>query len=127
MKFLFDLPYLKSDQYLVIKSYFDLMYNDDLFLNAAESIMKKQSFIRDGVYCFFPNMNSYDESEHFEGVEFAVGYPPAEADTINVSEEICFQYCRMACERYLKIHPENAGKLNDLLAKLSGLYRLPSN
>lgn len=118
MKFLFDLPYIKSDQHLVIKSYFDLMYNDDLFLTAAESIIQKHSFMRDGVYCFFPDMNSYDESEHFEGVEFAVGYPYSEADTINVSEEICYHYCRLACERYLKIHPEDAEKVNDLLAKL---------
>ncbi|QJW53511.1 hypothetical protein HL670_00367 [Serratia plymuthica] len=118
MKFLFDLPYIKSDHYLVIKSYFDLMYNDDLFLNAVESIIKKHSFMRDGVYCFFPDMNSYDESEHFEGVEFAVGYPPSEADTINVSEEICYHYVRLACERYLKIYPEDAEKVNSLLAKL---------
>ncbi|MEB6632518.1 ribonuclease toxin immunity protein CdiI [Kluyvera cryocrescens] len=119
MKVLFDLPYIKTDRYLVIKSYFDLMYNDDLFLNAVESIVKKHSFMRDGVYCFFPDMNSYDESEHFEGVEFAVGYPPSEAETINVSEEICYHYVRQACERYLKIHPENAEMVNSLLDKIT--------
>lgn len=74
--------------------------------------------MRDGVYCFFPDMNSYDGSEQFEGVEFAVGCPPSEADTINVSEEICYHYVRLACERYLKIHPEDAKKVNSLLAKL---------
>lgn len=74
--------------------------------------------MRDGVYSFFPDMNSYDESENFEGVEFAVGYPHSDADTINVSEEICYHYCRLACERYLKIQPEDAEKVNDLLAKI---------
>lgn len=118
MKFLFDFPYEKSDPYLAIKSYFDLMYNDDIFLNAVESILKNNSFMRDGVYCFFPDLDSYDESEHFEGVEFAVGYPPSEAESIIVSEDICYQYVRIACERYLKLHPEDIEKVNILLGKI---------
>ena len=60
MKFLFDLPYIKSDPYVVIKTYFDLMYNDGVFLMSIESIIKKHSFMRDGVYCFFPDLESYD-------------------------------------------------------------------
>lgn len=102
------------------KSYFYLMYNDDVFLNSSERIIKKHSFMRDGVYCFFPDMNRYDESEHFEGVQFAIGYPPTEADTVNISEDICYHYCRLACERHLKIHPEDAEKVSNILTKLPG-------
>jgi len=118
MKFLFVLPYIKSDPDVVIKTYFDLMYNDGVFLMSIESIIKKHSFMRDGVYCFFPDMESYDESEHFEGVEFAVGYPPSEADTTIVSEEICYHYVRLASEKYLRLHPEDTEKVNSLLARL---------
>ncbi|HFO6612835.1 TPA: ribonuclease toxin immunity protein CdiI, partial [Escherichia coli] len=78
----------------------------------------KESYILDGIYCNFPDMNSYDESEHFEGVEFAVGYPPDEDDIVIVSEETCFEYVRLACEKYLQLHPEDTEKVNKLLSKI---------
>ncbi|WP_219999779.1 ribonuclease toxin immunity protein CdiI [Gilliamella apicola] len=50
------------------------LYNDGYFLIIVESIINSESFMLDGVYCNFPDMNCYDESELFEGVEFAIGY-----------------------------------------------------
>ncbi|MEK9498499.1 ribonuclease toxin immunity protein CdiI [Photorhabdus sp. P32] len=116
MKFLFELPYDHSNFDWIIKSYFDLMYNDERFLDAVENIVQKESFMLDGVYCFFPDMNS--EDEYFEGVQFVVGYPPTDEDTITVSEEICYHYVRLACEKYLEFHPEDTTKVNELLAKM---------
>lgn len=104
---------------LVIISYFDRMYEDGKFLDTLELLSKKWTLNVDGAYCNFPDMESFDESEHFEGVEFAVGYPASEADTVIVSEETCYQYVRLACERYLLLHPEDTEKVNGLLAKLS--------
>ncbi|EQB97822.1 hypothetical protein B738_28677 [Photorhabdus temperata subsp. temperata M1021] len=63
-------------------------------------------------------MNSYDEDEHFEGVQFTVGYPPTDEDTIIVSEETCYHCVRLACKKYLELHPEDADKVNELLAKI---------
>ncbi|GKX64737.1 hypothetical protein SOASR032_33060 [Pragia fontium] len=118
-KHLFERPLSILDPYSIIKNYFDLMYNDGRFLNAIENIIQKESFVSDGVYCIFPDMNSYDENEHFDGVEFAIGYPPTEEDTIIVSEETCYHYVKQACEKYLKLHPEDTDKINELLAKIS--------
>lgn len=115
---LFDRPMDPTDSYGVIKNYFDLMYNDDLFLDAVENIIQKKSFMSDGVYCYFPDMDSYEEDEHFEGVQFAIGYPPPEAELITVSEEVCYSFVRLACEKYLKLHPEDTDKFNELLAKI---------
>lgn len=118
-KYIFELPYERSEPGWTIRSYFDLIYNENRFLDAVESIVNKGSYILDGIYCNFPDMNSYDESEHFEGVEFAVGYPPDEDDIVIVSEETCFEYVRLACEKYLQLHPENTEKVKKLLSKIS--------
>ena len=103
---------------LIIVSYFDRMYEDGKFLEAVELLSKKWTLNVDGAYCNFPDMNSYDESEHFEGVEFAIGYPPTEEDTIIVGEETCYHYVKLACEKYLKLHPEDTDKVHELLAKM---------
>ncbi|WP_391592670.1 ribonuclease toxin immunity protein CdiI [Yersinia aleksiciae] len=46
------------------------------------------------------------------------GYPPEEDDTVIVSEETCFEYVRLACEKYLQLHPEDTNKVNTLLSQL---------
>ncbi|MCC8380935.1 ribonuclease toxin immunity protein CdiI [Xenorhabdus sp. PB30.3] len=103
---------------LIIVSYFERMYEDGKFLDAIELLSKKWTLSVDGAYCNFPDMDSYDETEHFEGVEFAIGYPPTEEDTVIVTEETCYHYVRLACEKYLKLHPEDIDKVNTLLSKI---------
>ncbi|HFO3598946.1 TPA: ribonuclease toxin immunity protein CdiI, partial [Escherichia coli] len=46
------------------------------------------------------------------------GYPPDEDDIVIVSEETCFEYVRLACEKYLQLHPEDTEKVNKLLSKI---------
>lgn len=118
MKYLFDLPYDHSNSDWIIKSYFDLMYNDGLFLDAIENIIQRESFMVDGVYCFFPDMSSFEKDEHFKGIQFAIGYPPSEENINTISEKTCYDYVRLACEKYLKLHPEETYKVNELLAKI---------
>lgn len=117
-KKLFEMSDVYTGLNEIILGYFNIMSSDRSFLEFIEHIVKKVGFNTDGAYCNFPDMNSYDESEHFEGVEFAVGYPPSEAETVVVSEETCYFYVRLACERYLKLHPEDTEKVNSLLAKI---------
>ncbi|MCL6373513.1 ribonuclease toxin immunity protein CdiI [Pectobacterium versatile] len=116
-KELFRQQDIDSGLNLIIVSYFNRMYEEDRFLEAIKLLSRKWTLNVDGAYCNFPDMNSYDESEHFEGVEFAIGYPPTEDETVIVSEEICYQYVRLACEKYVKIHPEDAEKIKNLLDK----------
>lgn len=102
----------------IITTYFDLMYEDGYFLKAIGYLVERTSFHVDGAYCNFPDMNSCYEEEHFDGVEFAYGYPPEEDDTITVSEEVCFNYVRLACKKYLQLHPEDTDKVKTLLTQL---------
>lgn len=101
-----------------IVGYFNIMSSGRNLLGVIEHIFEQNGFNTDGAYCNFPDMNSYDVSEHFEGVEFAVGYPPSEADTVIVSEKTCYHYLQLTCERYLKLHPEDSEKVNSLIVKL---------
>jgi len=74
-KKLFEMSDVYTGLNEIILGYFNIMSSDRSFLEFIEHIVKKVGFNTDGAYCNFPDMNSYDESEHFEGVEFAVGYP----------------------------------------------------
>ncbi|MEX9840352.1 ribonuclease toxin immunity protein CdiI [Providencia rettgeri] len=35
-----------------------------------------------------------------------------------VSEETCFHYVRLACEKYLKVHSEDLASVSTLLSKM---------
>jgi hypothetical protein len=117
-KELFNQQDVNNGLNLIVASYFDRVYEDNKFIEMLGLLAKKWTMNVDGAYCNFPDMNSYDDSEHFEGVEFAIGYPPTEDDTVIVTEEICYQYVRLACEKYLQLHPEDTGKVNELLTKI---------
>ncbi|WP_235577532.1 ribonuclease toxin immunity protein CdiI [Pseudomonas aeruginosa] len=81
--------------------------------------MKRWGFSTDGAYCNFPDKNSLFEEEHFEGGEFAYGYPPKDEDVVIVSEAVCSEYIRLACEKYLQPHPEDSVKVRSILDQLS--------
>lgn len=81
--------------------------------------MKRWGFSTDGAYCNFPDENSRFDEDYFDGVEFAYGYPPKDEDTVVVSEVICAECIRLACEKYLQCHPEETAKVKELLGKLS--------
>jgi hypothetical protein len=119
MRVLFGQPYDENNPCWVIMCYMDIMYSDGRFLEAIGYIIKRWGFSTDGAYCNFPDLNSFFEEEHFEGVEFAYGYPPREEDTVIVSEEVCSKYIRLACEKYVSLHPEDAVKVEELLDQLS--------
>lgn len=118
MKELFGQPYVQSEPCWVVKAYFDRMYNDNYFIEAVGYIVKRWGFSTDGAYCNFPDLNSPFDEDHFEGVEFAYGYPPNEEDTVVVSESVCSDYIRVACEKYLQRHSEDAAKLKSILDDL---------
>ncbi|WP_256657134.1 ribonuclease toxin immunity protein CdiI [Pseudomonas sp. BCA13] len=81
-------------------------------------------FSTDGAYCNFPDENSPFNEENFEGVEFAYCYPPKDEDIVVVSEVVCSEYIRLACEKYLQHHPEDAEKVKELLDKISFWFRI---
>ncbi|MEX6033538.1 ribonuclease toxin immunity protein CdiI [Providencia hangzhouensis] len=41
-----------------------------------------------------------------------------EDEMVRISEETCFYYARLACEKYLKVHPEDLASVSTLLSKI---------
>ncbi|WCD82660.1 ribonuclease toxin immunity protein CdiI [Pseudomonas sp. TUM22785] len=119
MKELFGQPYNESDPCWVVKGYFDRMYNDNCFIEAVGYLVRRWGFSTDGAYCNFLDEDGSFDGGHFEGVEFSYGYPPADADTVVVSETVCSEYILLSCEKYLQRHPEDAVKVKKLLDDLS--------
>lgn len=119
MKELFGQPYSDSDPCWIVKGYFDRIYCDNNFFEAIVNIVKKRGFSTDGAYCNFPDKNSPFDDGNFEGVEFAYGYPPTDEETVIVSDTVCSEYVRLACEKYLQRHPEDMKKIKEALKQLS--------
>lgn len=59
----------------------------------------------EGCYWYYPDMNSPYPEDRFDGVYFAVGFNDP-SSTVYVSEQVCFEYAKHACERFMEIHPE---------------------
>ena len=117
MKFLFGPRYETSVLDDVIKQYFDLMYHDHQFLDAVDCITQKQSYMQDGVYCFFPDWQSPEPEEHFEGVEFGLGYPLQDEDIVRIDEATCYRWVEAACKQYLNRHPQAYVQIAMFLAR----------
>lgn len=118
-KNLFSTSDLDAGLDLIITSYFDRIYEDGNFIKMLVLLSNKISMSTDGAYCHFPDINSFDESDHFEGVELAIGYPPLEKDTIITSDATFYEYIRLACDRYIQIHPKEKVKVCKLLDEIS--------
>ncbi|AJJ27263.1 TPA: ribonuclease toxin immunity protein CdiI [Yersinia enterocolitica] len=62
-------------------------------------------------YCLFPDLDDSDPECHFDGIMFGVW----EGEVI-VPESVGFEYVKLACEKYLQLHPEDTNKVKTLLA-----------
>lgn len=68
MKEIFSIDY--NDNLRVAKIFFNLIYEDGYFLDVVCTISKKHGFVINDIGCMFPDLNSYYDEDHFEGVEF---------------------------------------------------------
>lgn len=120
IKELFSQSDVDSGLNLIIVSYFDRMYENDCFLKVVDYMVQRIGFNTDGAYCHFACAYDgfLDDMIFEEGVFFAIGYPPEKGEEIVVSEETCYYYVRLACEKYIKLHPEDTKQVNGLLEKI---------
>lgn len=118
MRELFGQPYDDLDPYRVVKGYFDRMYVDGNFIEAANYILNRVGFSTDGAYCDFLEKEDGLEEGGVNGVEFAYGYPPKDEDVVVVSEKVCFKYVALCCEKYLSYHPESSEEIKKIMANI---------
>lgn len=97
---------LNSNPESTIKRCFNILYHDGLFLKAIYSnLVEYDGCGEEGCYWYYPDMNSPYPEDRFDGVYFAVGFNDP-SSTVYVSEQVCFEYAKHACERFMEIHPE---------------------
>ena len=70
--------------------------------------MHKEDYCLDVLQCRFPNNNSYDNYDHFEGVEFEMGYFDDDSE-IRISENECLSFIKEAIFLYELKHPDRKG------------------
>lgn len=103
-----------NDPDWIIKEFFNSLNVGGKFLWALPYVIDKVGCGIDETFCSFPDLNDPDPEYHFEGIMFGVW-----KGEIIVPEAVAFKYVRLACEKYLDLHPEDTEKVNELLAKIS--------
>ncbi|GKW05510.1 ribonuclease toxin immunity protein CdiI [Pectobacterium carotovorum] len=102
-----------SDPLWVVKDFFNSLNLSQRLVWGVESIIKRNGFVINETYCHFPDFEDADPECHFEGIMFGVW----EGEII-VPESVGFNYVKLACEKYLQLHPEDTEKVNALLAQI---------
>lgn len=89
------------DKFSIAKLFFNLVYQDNYFLDVINHLTNRRGFVFNDIGCIFPDIDSYYEEDHFNGVCFFIG----EQELI-VSDNEFKNLLRDACEKYNEIHPE---------------------
>lgn len=112
-EYIFERIDYNNDPEWVVKDFFNSMNLQSKFLWSLPFIIKKIGCVVNETYCHFPDLDDPDPECHFDGIMFGVW----EGEVI-VSEFVGFEYVRLACEKYLQLHPEDTDKVKTLLTQL---------
>jgi len=112
-EYLFEKIDYENDGEWVLKDFFNSLNLQGKLLYGVDNIIKRCGFVINETYCHYPDLQDIDPDFHFEGIMFGVW-----EGEIVVSEKVGFEYVRLACENYVKLHPEDKEKINELLAKI---------
>jgi CDI immunity protein len=97
-----------EDPMFPVQAFFNAISNDH-FVFTISNLLQGVGAGFDVAYCEFPeDLDPSDES--FEGVRFSLY-----EDEIIVDYQTFMQYLKLACKQYIKEHPEDHNKLEQLL------------
>lgn len=89
------------DKFLTAKLFFNLVYQDNYFLDVINHLIHRRGFVFNDIGCVFPDGDSYYEEDRFNGVLFFIG-----DKELIVSDNEFQSLLYDACEKYNEIHPE---------------------
>lgn len=101
-----------NDEFWVVKEFFNSINMSNKFLYGLSLLADGIGFCFDEAYFYFPNLEGSDELR-FDGLMFGI----FDGETI-VSEVDGYSLVRLACEKYLQLHPEDTAKVKELLVNL---------
>lgn len=102
----------------IVKQYFDDMYGSGNYVEALLHLTMRRGFGNDDAVCRFPDMGSYFEEDHFEGVEFCVWLPLPEPYEIIISQVEFCEWLTEASARYVAKHPSESALIAEALRRL---------
>ncbi|EPG6258948.1 ribonuclease toxin immunity protein CdiI [Klebsiella aerogenes] len=112
-EYIFENIDYENDPEWVVRDYFNSMYLQGKLIWMLPYLINKIGCGVNETYCSFPDFEDPDPECHFEGIMFGVW----DGELI-VPEFVGFKYVRLACEKYIQLHPEDTEKVNELLAKI---------
>jgi len=112
-EYIFERIDYDNDSEWVVKDFFNSMNLQSKFLWSLPFIINKIGCGVNETYCSFPDLEDPDPECHFEGIMFGVW-----GGEIIVPESVGFNYVKLACEKYLRLHPEHTARVNELLAQI---------
>lgn len=91
----------------IIKGCFSTFYADGIFLEAIVNVLLQYEEAGvEGCWWYYPDLESAYPEDVFEGVCFELGFADP-ANRIYVTEQENFEYTKLACQRFVEIHPEH--------------------
>lgn len=115
-EYLFNCTDYENDPEWVVKEFFNSINLQGKFLWMLQFLVNRVGCGANETYCSFPDFQDSDPKCHFEGVMFGVWN-----GEIVVTESVGLNYTLLACKSYLKLHPEDLDKVNDLIDKIKTL------
>ncbi|HGE9138216.1 TPA: ribonuclease toxin immunity protein CdiI [Yersinia enterocolitica] len=112
-EYIFNRIDYENDNLWVIKDFFNSLNLSERLVDGVLNIIHRTGFVINETYCHFPDLDDPDPECHFDGIMFGVW----EGEVI-VPESVGFEYVRLACEKYLQLHPEDTDKVKALLIQL---------
>ncbi|MBV4481232.1 ribonuclease toxin immunity protein CdiI [Pseudomonas khavaziana] len=102
-----------NDEFWVVKEFFNSINMSKKFLCGLSLLADGVGFCFDEAYFHLPDLEGSDEELKFDGLMFGV----FDGEVV-VSETDGYRLVRLACEKYLQLHPEDITKVNELIAGL---------
>lgn len=87
------------------------MYSQGRFMWALPLILERKGCAVNEDYCFFPDKNDPNPEYHFEGVKIGLM-----DDEVTLDYDELLTFIGLACNVYVKLHPEDKQKVDDLIA-----------
>lgn len=113
-EYIFENIDYENDPEWVIKNHFNPMNLQGKFMLMLPRLVYKVGCGVNETYCSFPDLEDPAPECHFEGIMFGVW----RGGGIIVPESVGFNDSRLACKKYLQLHPEDIEKVNGLLTQL---------
>ena len=108
----------KDSRLNTVKYVFNNFGNRSDFLLTIACLLGKEGTVVNESGCHFPNdLDEYELYNDYDGVPFEGVECWSFEDEVTVSEEDFFSVLKIACERYIELHPNEKDELQKIMAQ----------